>query len=101
MMPIIEFPPIVSDYGECFTEVFTNKRQINHFNEYLTGLMVSDNVTVTGINNNFVDAKNQSSLNRFLTQSKWDETKLNNLRLDLLRQRLSNNLTLTTLSINY
>jgi len=87
MMPIIEFPPIVSDYGECFTEVFTNKRQINHFNEYLTGLMVSDNVTVTGINNNFVDAKNQSSLNRFLTQSKWDETKLNNLRLDLLRQK--------------
>lgn len=87
MMPILEFPQIVSDYGGCFTDVFTDKRQVNHFNEYLTGLMVSHNVTVTGINNNFVDAKNQSSLNRFLTQSKWDETKLNDLRLNLLQQK--------------
>jgi len=87
MLPIIEFPQIVRDYEGCFTDVFTDKRQINHFHEYLTGLMVSNNVTVTGINNNFVYAKNQSSLNRFLTKSKWDETKLNNMRLNLLQQK--------------
>ena len=86
MIPIIEFPSFVTDYEKHFTEVFANKPQSNHFLEYLTGLIVSNNITVTGINNNFVNSKDQSSLNRFLTQSKWDEKVLNDLRVNLFQQ---------------
>ena len=42
---------------------------------------------ITGINGSFVERNDQSSLNRFLTQSNWSEEKLNEKRLTLLQEK--------------
>jgi hypothetical protein len=55
------------------------------FERYISGLIVSENKTVDGINRLFVnESRNQSSLNRLLTQSPFSLEDLNNARLDVL-----------------
>ncbi len=52
-----------------------------HFAEYLTGLIVAENKTVSGINREFALTTDQSCLNRWLTEVAWDVTALNDRRL--------------------
>jgi len=55
------------------------------FQRYLSGLIVSENKTIDGINRLFViERSNQSSLNRLLTASPFSEAALNRQRLALL-----------------
>lgn len=60
---------------------------MKHFREYETGLIVSENTTIDAMNKLFLDGNDQSSLNKFLTQSGWDESELNNKRLELLQTK--------------
>ena len=87
MPGIIKRPTIVEESVEEFAEFFENKCQREHFANYLTGLMVGSNKTVTGITDEFVNASDQSCLNRFLDEVDWDEQKLNEKRIDLLIER--------------
>jgi len=58
------------------------------FQRYISGLVVSENKTVEGINRLFVyESRNQSSLNRLLTESPFSLSTLNQSRLDLLDHR--------------
>jgi len=54
--------------------------------EYLTGLIVAKNKSVSGINAEFVDTTDQSCLNRFLTVATWDANLLNAKRLEMLQE---------------
>lgn len=87
MLGLVQIPELVKHYAPAFRELFS-ARSYEHFQRYLSGLLVSENKTVEGINRLFVlDPRDQSSLNRFLTQSGYDEVQLNECRLDLLQQR--------------
>jgi hypothetical protein len=56
------------------------------FQRYISGLMVSENKTIDGINRLFVlDTRNQSSLNRLLTESPFSVDALNRCRLAVLQ----------------
>jgi hypothetical protein len=57
--------------------------------EYLTGLVVAANKTVSGINAEFAQTTDQSCLNRFLTAAEWDEQALNERRLSWLQEHPS------------
>jgi hypothetical protein len=58
---------------------------LEQFKRYVSGLIVSENKTVEGINRIFViDKRNQSSLNRLLTKSPFSVKELNRERLGLL-----------------
>ena len=84
MLPLVEFPIIVQHYTPWFECVFSPQALVQ-FQRYLCGLIVSENKTVVGINRLFVfESRNQSSLNRFLTQSPFSEEALNRQRLALL-----------------
>lgn len=85
--PITAYPSIVANNLKHFEEFFS-KPQLDHFARYLTGLIVSDNRTVQGINDNFVFRKDQSNLNRFLTEANWDEGKVERRRIELVKQNL-------------
>lgn len=85
MIPITEPPLMVKNYASKYIEFF-NKPQFCHFVTYLTGLIVSNNKTVQGINNNFIERKDQSNLNHFITDSEWDEEALNDRRIDLVNE---------------
>jgi DDE superfamily endonuclease len=84
MIPLLEFPDLVQHYAPYFQNVFSVEALIE-FQRYISGLIVSENKTVDGINRLFVtESRNQSSLNRLLTASPFSLTGLNQARLQLL-----------------
>ena len=84
MLPLVEFPEIVQHYAPHFESVFSAEAYVQ-FQRYLSGLIVSENKTVDGINRLFViEKRNQSSLNRLLTESPFSVEALNQARLGLL-----------------
>ena len=84
MLPLVEFPQIVQHYAPWFEVVFSAEALVQ-FQRYLSGLIISENKTVDGINRLFViESRHQSSLNRLLTASPFSEATLNRQRLALL-----------------
>jgi len=84
MIPLVEFPELVQHYAVFFQGVFSPEAFIE-FQRYISGLIVSENKTVDGINRLFVvESRNQSSLNRLLTESPFSLEELNRSRLRLL-----------------
>lgn len=85
MIPLVEFPALVQHYAPYFEHVLSPAAFVQ-FQRYLSGLMVSENKTVEGINRLFVvESRNQSSLNRLLTASPFRVAALNQARLALLQ----------------
>ena len=73
----MEIPEIVRHDAPFFASVFSPEA-FEPFQRYVSGLIVSENKTVDGINRLFViDVLNQSSLNRFLTKSPFSLDALN------------------------
>ncbi len=84
MPPLVEIPEIVRHYESFFTSVFS-PQALAHFKRYVSGLIVSENKTVDGINRLFVlDRRHPSSLNRLLTDSPFSVEALHQARLTLL-----------------
>jgi hypothetical protein len=84
MVPLVEIPEIVQHYASFFTRVFSPEAFVQ-FQRYISGLLVSENKTVEGINRIFViEVRNQSSLNRWLSESPFAVAALNQARLALL-----------------
>lgn len=84
MFPLVEFPQLVQHYAPFFKEVFSAEAFIE-FQRYISGLIVSENKTVDGINRLFIiESRHQSSLNRLLTASPFSLEALNQARLKLL-----------------
>jgi len=86
MPAIVDFPTVVQDALTIFGDLFDTEPARHHFAEYLTGLMVAENKTVSGINREFALTTDQSCLNRWLTEVEWDVTALNDRRLAWLQQ---------------
>lgn len=84
MFPIVEFPEVVEHYAPHFQDVFSAEAYVE-FKRYISGLIVSENKTVEGMNRLLVvESRNQSSLNRLLTESPYSLSALNEARLRLL-----------------
>jgi len=73
MPAIVEVPQVVLKALSEFAYIISCELQCKHFAEYLTGLMIAQNKTVTGINSEFAQTTEHSCLNRFLTDSPWSE----------------------------
>jgi hypothetical protein len=86
MPAIVEFPTIIQEAIQQFGDLFANDPQRRHFAEYLTGLIVARHKNVSAMQREFMDAADQSCLNRFLTDVAWDEQELNERRLAWLQQ---------------
>jgi len=86
-MPIISSPKIVQNaLDEFFAPLFKNKPQRKHLANYLTGLMISENKTVAGMSAEMPNASDQSCLNRFMTEVDWDESAVNEARIEMMQQ---------------
>jgi DDE superfamily endonuclease len=85
MPTIVDFPTIVQQALEVCGDLFDNEPARRHFAEYLTGLMVAERKTVSGINREFAITTDQSCLNRWLTETAWDEQAFNDRRLAWLQ----------------
>lgn len=77
MIPLVQLPLLVKQYCPYFADLFTTG-EYGQFERYLCGLLVSPNQTVEAINRLFVlKPQNQSTLNRFLTDSGYDISEVN------------------------
>lgn len=83
MLPITSIPTEMSTYCKKYEGLF-NRPQYRHFENYITGFFVSEKANIRSISGQVLDSASQSSLNRFLTSSKWDSQKLNEERIKLL-----------------
>lgn len=84
MIPLVEIPEIVRHFAPYFESVFSPEA-FQQFQRYVSGLIVSENKTVDGINRIFViDTRNQSSLNRLLQDSPFTVEAVQRARLSLL-----------------
>ena len=77
MPTIVDFPTIVQEALAVFGNVFETEAARRHFAAYLTGLMVAERKTVSGINREFALTTDQSCLNRWLPEVQWDVQTLN------------------------
>jgi len=86
MIPLVEFPELVEHYAPEFQAVFSADAYIE-FKRYISGLVVSENKTIDGINRLMViESRNQTSLNRLLRQSPFSLEGLNRTRLRMLER---------------
>jgi hypothetical protein len=84
MLPLVELPELVRHYAPFFAGVFSAPAWVQ-FQRYISGLIISENKTIDGINRLFIcESRNQSSLNRLLTESPFSIAELNAVRLRLL-----------------
>lgn len=86
MPGIVDLPQVVQEAMREFADLFVCEPQRRHFGEYLTGLMIAQRKSVSGINREFAVTTDQSCLNRFLTAADWDVAELNERRLKWLQQ---------------
>lgn len=85
MLPLVAPLPLVEAYAACYRPVMSDEEH-SRLCRYVSGLLISENKTVEGINRLFVlDVEHQSTLNRFLTASKFDVPELNWARVKWLQ----------------
>jgi hypothetical protein len=84
MLPLVGVPEFVHSYAKQYEELFS-PALMKHFERYLAGLYVCERRNAQRINDAFVvEVKDQSSLNRFLTEYQWSTQEFNERRLELL-----------------
>lgn len=83
-LPITEISPVVAKYGQQFHQVFQNKCQIRHFENYVTGLITLENKTMANMARCILDSADKTNISRFLTDAKWNHSELNQVRLQVM-----------------
>ena len=85
MIPLVKPLEVVEAYTSVYAGALSSG-ELRRLQRYVSGLLVCRNKTVEGINKMFVlDVEDQSSLNRFLTDTDFDVSKLNSARVDWLQ----------------
>jgi hypothetical protein len=80
-LPIIQPAPIVSEHSPAFEDMFKNRCQVQHFQNYLTGLIVLNNKTMDNITRCVLDSADKTNLSRFFSEADWDVDAVNNERV--------------------
>ena len=60
MPGIVDLPQVVQAATREFADLFACEPQRRHFGEYLTGLMIAERKSVSGINREFAETTDQS-----------------------------------------
>jgi len=85
-LPVVQMPPDFRRLLNVYKKNFT-KPQFKHFKKLIAGQIISDKKNIQEINDCFGDC-DQSSLNRFLTSSQWDEESINKTRIEQIKKVL-------------
>lgn len=83
-IPIIKPAALVEKHAEVFQEIFENKNQYEHFQNYLTGLMVLENKSLSNISRCLIESADKTNLSRFLSQAPWEEEQVNQKRISYM-----------------
>jgi SRSO17 transposase len=83
-LPIIEPAPLTVTHTAAFRDLFGNRRQFRHFQNYLTGLTVLSNKSMANIARCTLDSADKTNLSRFLSETDWSDEKVNDRRITFL-----------------
>lgn len=83
-LPIIQPAPIITEHSSAFQDLFKNRNQFQHFQNYLTGLIVLDNKTMANITRCILDSADKTNLSRFFSEADWDVASVNKKRVAYL-----------------
>jgi SRSO17 transposase len=83
-LPIVEHPPIVTKHSQEFAEIFKNRCQMKHFQNYLSGLIVLENKTMANISRCILDSADKTNLSRFFSEAEWADEQLNQDRVSYM-----------------
>ncbi len=86
-LPIVAPAPIVTTHADAFRDIFENRRQFRHFQNYLTGLMVLPNKSMANIARCTLDSADKTNLSRFFSEACWFQEKVDHRRLRYLIQQ--------------
>jgi DDE superfamily endonuclease len=86
-LPIVAPAPVVIAHADAFRDLFENRCQFQHFQHYLTGLMVLPNKSLTNIARCVLASADKTNLSRFLSEAPWQEAQINHRRIRYLLQQ--------------
>ncbi len=83
-LPIVAPAPIVTAHAAIFRDLFENRCQFQHFQNYLTGLIVLDNKSLANITRCVLESADKTNLSRFFSEAPWFQDRVNDRRLEYL-----------------
>ncbi len=83
-LPLVTPAPLVRTHAAAFRDLFGNRRQFAHFEQYLTGLMVLENKSMANIARCVLDSADKTNLSRFFSEADWDAAQVNERRIRYL-----------------
>lgn len=86
-LPIVEPAPIVMEHTLVFRDLFENRKQFRHFQNYLTGLIVLDNKTMANMSRCILDSADKTNLSRFFSEAEWFREAVNTRRIEYLLEQ--------------
>jgi hypothetical protein len=86
-LPIVAPAPVVTAHADAFRDLFENRCQFQHFQHYLTGLMVLANKSLTNIARCVLASADKTNLARFLAEAPWTEALVNDRRIRYVLQQ--------------
>jgi len=84
-LPIVSVAPLVKEHSEIFRSVFANRKQLRHFENYVTGLMVLENKSMSNIARCIVDSADKTNISRYLSEAPWRAERLNDRRVSYMK----------------
>ena len=89
MLPITEYPSFLQEMKGYLESAFSNRRQLDNAMRYLTGLIVlPERKNVSMISRSFVDYKDQSSVNNFITDSTWSDKEFHDVAIQVVKDEV-------------
>jgi len=85
-LPIVAPAPLVTAHAGAFRDLFENRCQFHHFQNYLTGLMVLSNKSLSNITRCVLNSADKTNLSRFFSEAPWFQEQVNDRRLRYLLQ---------------
>ncbi|MBT7601587.1 MAG: hypothetical protein HN560_10980 [Anaerolineae bacterium] len=86
-LPIVACAPIVMEHSSSFEGLFKNRKQVHHFENYLTGLIVLDNKTMANISRCVLSSSDKTNLSRFFSEADWSPEAVNEERVMYLLEK--------------
>jgi len=86
-LPIVEPAPIVLEHTLAFRDLFENRKQFRHFQNYLTGLLVLDNKSMANMCRCILDSADKTNLSRFFSAADWFQDAINTRRIEYLLEQ--------------
>ncbi len=83
-LPIVAPAPLVTMHAAAFQDLFENRCQFQHFQQYLTGLIVLPNKSLSNIARCVLESADKTNLSRFFSEAPWNEAEVNERRITYL-----------------